>query len=94
MFTVLKDRFCAGVGLVALLLLTLVPQARGADSFLVIGGGNSPSNNQVSLEKNVLFFQHVLNDAIGKSASADVLFSDGWPARAICNLCPMTIRRR
>ncbi|HET6250342.1 MAG TPA: C13 family peptidase [Tepidisphaeraceae bacterium] len=49
--------------------------ARAADHFLAIGGGDSPTNNQVSLEKNVLFFQRLLSDCQG--AVPDVLFSNG-----------------
>ncbi|HZL33842.1 MAG TPA: hypothetical protein VFC78_00950 [Tepidisphaeraceae bacterium] len=48
-----------------------------ADHFLVIGGGDGPQNNQVSLEKNVQFFQRVLADTQGTIAGSDVLFSDG-----------------
>lgn len=56
-------------------------QARAADDFLTIGGGYSPSGNQVSLEKNVLFFRQVLADLYPADGAAtlrhDVLFSDG-----------------
>src|ERR1700679_2627807 len=48
-----------------------------ADHFLAIGGGDSPSNNQVSLEKNILFFQRLLCDSEGAGIAPDVLFSDG-----------------
>jgi hypothetical protein len=48
-----------------------------ADHFLAIGGGDSPTNNQISLEKNVLFFQRVLCDCQGPTTVPDVLFSDG-----------------
>jgi hypothetical protein len=51
--------------------------ARGDDYFLTIGGGPSPYSNQVSLEKNTLFFQRMLG---GLGVAADrhtVLFSDG-----------------
>ena len=45
--------------------------------FLTIGGGYSPSSNQVSLEKNVLYFRRVL-DATGHAAAhRHELFADG-----------------
>ncbi|HWE04064.1 MAG TPA: C13 family peptidase [Tepidisphaeraceae bacterium] len=72
-----RDRIDAVVPLLVLSFFAFLAPARAADSFLAVGGGNSPSNNQVSLEKNILFFQRVLTDSLGKTASADVLFSDG-----------------
>lgn len=58
--------------------------ASAADHFLTIGGGYSPSGNQVSLEKNVSFFRQVLADLYppGEAGAKltprhDVLFSDG-----------------
>jgi hypothetical protein len=63
-----------------LVLLLSAPAARAADHFLTIGGGYSPSGNQVSLEKNVLFFRNVLADVYAGNASPgrhDVFFSDG-----------------
>ncbi|MDB5171766.1 MAG: hypothetical protein JWN51_539, partial [Phycisphaerales bacterium] len=51
--------------------------ALGGDHFLTIGGGDSPANNQVSLEKNVLFFHRLLTETEGKDVPQDVLFSDG-----------------
>ena len=55
--------------------------APAADHFLTIGGGYSPSGNQVSLEKNVTFFRQVLADLYPADRVAaprhDVLFSDG-----------------
>ena len=49
----------------------------GGDHFLTIGGGDSPANNQVSLEKNVQFFQRLLAQTEGKGVPQDVLFADG-----------------
>lgn len=51
--------------------------SRGADHFLVIGGGSSPSSNQISLEKNVLYFQRFLADRQMGNPPHEVLFSDG-----------------
>ncbi len=43
-----------------IVLSTVSVQAR--NFVLTIGGGYSPSGNQVSLEKNVLLFNRVLDD--------------------------------
>jgi hypothetical protein len=51
--------------------------AVGAERLLTIGGGYSPSGNQVSLEKNVQFYQRVL-PRLGLAASPHhLLFADG-----------------
>ena len=50
---------------------------RAADHFLTIGGGNSVSNNQVSLVKNVIYLQRFLSSAGLESAPHEILFSDG-----------------
>jgi hypothetical protein len=63
--------------LIAVVLLTAAPRARAADHFLTIGGGDSPSYNQVSLEKNVLFYQRLLHDLEGPQIEHDVFFADG-----------------
>jgi len=64
---------------IAILLLVLGLARRGSasDHFLVIGGGPGPAENQVSLEKNVLFFQRLLHDSEGPDAAADIFFADG-----------------
>ena len=51
--------------------------AMAEDHFLTIGGGYSPSGNQVSLEKNVFFFRNVLRDIYGNEPAHQILFSDG-----------------
>jgi hypothetical protein len=71
-----KARPVAGV-LSVFVVLFVAPLARGGDHFLTIGGGDSPANNQVSLEKNVLFFQRLLGEIEGKDTPQDVLFADG-----------------
>ena len=48
-----------------------------ADHFLTIGGGNSPDNNQVSLEQNVLFFRDTLATLHLSNVPQEVLFADG-----------------
>ena len=44
---------------------------------LTIGGGYAPSSNQVSLEKNVLYFRELLDEAGLGRAPHDVLFAAG-----------------
>lgn len=48
-----------------------------ADHFLTIGGGNAANNNQVSLEKNVMYLQRFLSAAGLDSAPHEILFADG-----------------
>ncbi len=59
------------------LILSGSSAVRAADHFLTIGGGNSVSNNQVSLEKNVIYLQRFLSSAGLDSAPHEILFSDG-----------------
>jgi Peptidase C13 family len=47
------------------------------DYFLTIGGGGSAGNNQVSLEKNVQYFQRVLAERKLDSWTHDIYFADG-----------------
>src|SRR5688500_13984238 len=58
-------------------LLLTTHRARAEDHFLTIGGGSSADNNQVSLEKNILFFQKVLAESGKGKAPHDIYFSDG-----------------
>ena len=51
--------------------------ASAADYFLTIGGGYSPTGNQISLEKNVKFFRELLSDSYREPVPHDVYFSDG-----------------
>src|SRR5438270_10621226 len=51
--------------------------ATAKDHFLTIGGGSSASNNQVSLEKNILFLQRFLDGAHLASLPHQIFFSDG-----------------
>ncbi|HEV8379629.1 MAG TPA: hypothetical protein VGP99_12325 [Tepidisphaeraceae bacterium] len=50
---------------------------RGEDHFLTIGGGESPTNNQVSLEKNILYLQRFLSDSGLGSMGHDIYFANG-----------------
>ena len=47
------------------------------DHFLTIGGGESPTNNQVSLEKNILYLQRFLSDTGLGSMPHDIYFANG-----------------
>jgi hypothetical protein len=60
-----------------LLLQFAISPATAADHFLAIGGGSSPSNTQVSLEKNILFFRDALSTLGLAGAPQQVLFGDG-----------------
>ena len=45
--------------------------------FLTIGGGYSPTGNQVSLEKNILYLQRMLKDLDFADAPHTIYFADG-----------------
>jgi hypothetical protein len=62
--------------LLNLLCLCLCPLF-ASDHFLTIGGGESPTNNQVSLEKNILYLQRFLSDSGLGSMSHDIYFANG-----------------
>lgn len=68
-------RFHAGWALI--IALVFAASARGKDHFLTIGGGSSAQNNQVSLEKNVLYLQRFLQAAGLAGMPHEILFSDG-----------------
>lgn len=68
----------AGRGMRALLLgLLLAGPADAADYFLTVGGGYAPWGNQVSLERNVLYFQRMVEDLGLADTPQAVLFADG-----------------
>ena len=58
------------------LLLASIP-ANAKDHFLTIGGGYSPTGNQVSLERNVIFFRKFLAEKLPNDAPHDLYFADG-----------------
>ncbi|MBP85691.1 MAG: hypothetical protein CMJ64_03085 [Planctomycetaceae bacterium] len=62
-------------GLVA--LLSIEQTSLATDHFLTIGGGYSPTGNQISLEKNVQLFQRMLGEIYPSEVAHDVYFSDG-----------------
>src|SRR4051812_40333834 len=60
------------------LMCALAPTAwAGTDHFLTIGGGGSPRNNQLSLERNVVFFRRMLSDCGLAGAPHEVYFACG-----------------
>lgn len=67
--------FFPGLILGLLGLLSVMP-ADGRDHYLVLAGGQSAANNQISLEKNVLFFRKVLEET-APAASLTEYFSSG-----------------
>jgi len=68
------SRFAA---LIALVLVTASAHGGGTDHFLTIGGGGSPRNNQLSLERNVVFFRRTLADCGLADAAHEVYFACG-----------------
>ncbi len=51
--------------------------ALAKDYFLTIGGGHSPTSNQVSLERNVVFFQQLLAEQRPDQPKHAIFFADG-----------------
>lgn len=72
------------LAIVALILAGLthtgLVDATAADFFLTIGGGYTPSGNQVSLERNVLYFQRVLDEQQFGQRPHAIFFADGMNA--------------
>ncbi len=63
--------------MVSLGCLLIASEATALDHFLTIGGGNNPSGNQVSLEKNVLMFRQFLVERYPQGVPHDIFFADG-----------------
>lgn len=57
--------------------LALPATGRAADHFLTIGGGSTADNNQISLEKNVLYLQKCLSDCGLGALPHEIIFTDG-----------------
>lgn len=49
----------------------------GDTHLLLMGGGSEPKSNQISLEKNILYFHRVIGRLDLKDAHRDVLFANG-----------------
>ncbi|MCP4787013.1 MAG: hypothetical protein GY903_24875 [Fuerstiella sp.] len=60
-----------------LAVLNIEHTSLATDHFLTIGGGYSPTGNQISLEKNVQFFQRMLGEIYSGDVAHDIYFSDG-----------------
>lgn len=66
------------ITLLILVVLATIPKlGRGADYFLTIGGGPTPTNNQVSLEKNVLLLESLLQEKYPGGVPHEIYFADG-----------------
>jgi hypothetical protein len=63
-----------------LIIQSFSGRAQADDYFLTIGGGYSPTGNQISLERNVLLFQQFVQEQYPSGARHDVFFSDGEDA--------------
>lgn len=72
---IMKQHFLLPAVLAVLLSIGQVASAR--DHFLTIGGGYSPTGNQISLEKNVQLFQRMLGERYPGEVPHDIYFSDG-----------------
>ena len=60
------------------LALALATTSQAATRLLTFGGGPSPDYNQISLEKNVQFLQHLLIDLnLSNKIPHDIYFADG-----------------
>ena len=73
-------RACRSLPVVLPWLLLTIGHGRptgASDHFLTIGGGYTPQGNQVSLEKNVLLFQQLLQERYPGGAPHDIFFADG-----------------
>lgn len=66
-----------GVILLAMIVCIVSPAAEAADHFLTFGGGYEPSGNQLSLERNIQYFQRVLKGLGRETADQRILFADG-----------------
>ncbi len=53
-----------------------------ATNFLVMAGGGSPRNNEIALEKNVLYFQRTLQTLGYNPATANLFFANGNDGQA------------
>jgi len=59
------------------LALAAIGNLSARDHVLTIGGGYSPSGNQVSLERNVIFFEKLRAEKLGGDIRHDLYFADG-----------------
>lgn len=73
----MNRKIVVALSAVMLSLLVTPRHAFGKDFFLTIGGGYSPSGNQASLERNVLFYKEVLENKKLGHRPHSVYFADG-----------------
>src|SRR5262245_56935470 len=67
-----------------IIVCALVSSVRAETRIVTFGGGNEPSHNEISLEKNILFFQQALSDAGMGQCKHDIHFADaGSSDRAV-----------
>ena len=67
---------------VLLVSLSVTAVCSARDYILTLGGGYAPAGNQISLEKNVEYFERVLDQFYPKGVDHSILFADGSnPAR-------------
>ena len=80
---------CLPVTLVVLQILALaLPSATARDYILTVGGGYSPAGNQISLERNVVFFRKLLAETYKTGVPHDLLFADGDSPNPDLNFAP------
>ena len=58
------------------------------DYILTVGGGYSPAGNQMSLERNVIFFRKLLAETYTDGVPHDLLFADGDSPNPDLNFAP------
>ena len=57
--------------------IACVSATHARDHVLTIGGGYSPAGNQISLERNVVFFNKLLAEQLPSDTAHDLYFADG-----------------
>jgi len=57
--------------------ISISPRTNAKTNFLVMAGGGTPRNNEIALEKNVLYFQRTLTQMGYNPADASVFFANG-----------------
>lgn len=63
--------------LICTALITTTLSSHAEDHILILGGGYSPSGNQISLERNVIYFRKMLQDKRMDNLPQSIYFADG-----------------
>ncbi len=63
--------------LLPVILFVAFEHLSARDHVLTIGGGYSPAGNQVSLERNVIFFEKLRSEKLADGTPHDLYFADG-----------------